>query len=207
MSAKRLCLIEDDEIMGGPLALRLELEGYACDWFKTGRSALTALRKSTYDLVVSDILLPHTSGEAIYTTLLAEGAKLPPFIFMTGHGSVDQAVRLLKLGAVDYLTKPFEPDLLLAKAARAGSASATPMPTRMQMVPWHFASHAQHRGTAASLGSERHLCTDHRRVRCRQGNRRAAVAQVEPSRTPNPSSQSIAAAHAGSADGSGTVRL
>jgi DNA-binding NtrC family response regulator len=115
MSAKRLCLIEDDEIMGGPLALRLELEGYACDWFKTGRSALAALRKTTYDLVVSDILLPHTSGEAIYTTLLAEGAKLPPFIFMTGHGSVDQAVRLLKQGAVDYLTKPFEPDLLLAK--------------------------------------------------------------------------------------------
>ncbi len=115
MAAKRLCLIEDDEIMGGPLALRLELEGYACDWFKTGRGALAALRKTTYDLVVSDILLPHTSGEAIYTTLLAEGAKLPPFIFMTGQGSVDQAVRLLKLGAVDYLSKPFEPDLLLAK--------------------------------------------------------------------------------------------
>jgi DNA-binding NtrC family response regulator len=115
MVAKRLCLIEDDEIMGGPLALRLELEGYACDWFKTGRGALAALRKTSYDMVVSDILLPHTSGEAIYTTLLAEGAKLPPFIFMTGQGSVDQAVRLLKLGAVDYLTKPFEPDLLLAK--------------------------------------------------------------------------------------------
>jgi len=115
MVTKRLCLIEDDEIMGGPLALRLELEGYACDWFKTGRSALAALRKTPYDMVVSDILLPRTSGETIYTTLLEEGVKLPPFIFMTGHGSVDQAVRLLKLGAVDYLTKPFEPELLLAK--------------------------------------------------------------------------------------------
>jgi DNA-binding NtrC family response regulator len=115
MAAKRLCLIEDDEIMGGPLALRLELEGYSCDWFKSGRAALAALRKTPYDMVLSDILLPRTSGEAIYTTLLEEGVKLPPFIFMTGHGSVDQAVRLLKLGAVDYLTKPFEPELLLAK--------------------------------------------------------------------------------------------
>ncbi len=115
MAAKRLCLIEDDEIMGGPLALRLELEGYACDWFKSGRSALAALRKTSYDMVLSDIMLPHTSGEALYTSLLAEGANLPPFIFMTGHGTVDQAVRLLKLGAVDYLTKPFEPELLLAK--------------------------------------------------------------------------------------------
>ncbi len=115
MAAKRLCLIEDDEIMGGPLSLRLELEGYACDWIKSGRAALAALRKNTYDMVVSDILLPHTSGEALYTTLLDEGAKLPPFIFMTGHGTVDQAVRLMKLGAVDYLAKPFEPELLLAK--------------------------------------------------------------------------------------------
>jgi DNA-binding NtrC family response regulator len=115
MAAKRLCLIEDDEIMGGPLSLRLELEGYACDWFKSGRAALAALRKNTYDMVVSDILLPHTSGEALYTTLLDEGAHLPPFIFMTGHGTVDQAVRLMKLGAVDYLAKPFEPELLLAK--------------------------------------------------------------------------------------------
>ncbi len=115
MSGKRICLIEDDEIMGGPLALRLELEGYACDWFKSGRSALAALRKNAYDMVVSDILLPHTHGEAIYTTLLEEGAKLPPFIFMTGHSTVNQAVRLMKLGAVDYLAKPFEPALLLAK--------------------------------------------------------------------------------------------
>ena len=88
MSAKRLCLIEDDEIMGGPLALRLELEGYACDWFKSGRIALAALRKNTYDMVVSDILLPHTSGEALYSTLLEEGANLPPFIFMTGRGGL-----------------------------------------------------------------------------------------------------------------------
>jgi DNA-binding NtrC family response regulator len=115
MVAKRLCLIEDDEIMGGPLALRLELEGYACDWFKSGRSALIALRKNHYDMVVSDILLPQTNGEALYATLLQEGGNLPPFIFMTGHGTVDQAVRLLKLGAVDYLTKPFEPELLMAK--------------------------------------------------------------------------------------------
>ena len=115
MADRRLCLIEDDEIMGGPLALRLELEGYACDWFKTGRTALAALRKTRYDLVVSDILLPQLSGEALYTTLLEEGAHLPPFIFMTGHGAIDQAVRLMKLGAVDYLAKPFEPELLLAK--------------------------------------------------------------------------------------------
>jgi DNA-binding response OmpR family regulator len=111
----RICLIEDDEIMGGALALRLELDGYHCDWHKTGRSALSAMKPGRYGLVISDILLPDTSGETIYTTLLEKGQDVPPFIFMTGHATVDQAVRLMKRGAVDYLTKPFEPEVLLVK--------------------------------------------------------------------------------------------
>ncbi|MDD5390950.1 MAG: sigma-54 dependent transcriptional regulator [Gallionellaceae bacterium] len=114
MNAERICLIEDDEIMGGALALRFELEGLDCDWHQTGRAALAALRKQAYGAVVSDIALPDMSGETLYLALL-ESAAAPPFIFMTGHGAVDQAVRLLKRGAVDYLLKPFEPDLLLGK--------------------------------------------------------------------------------------------
>lgn len=121
MSACRLCLIEDDEIMGGALALRFELEGHACDWHKTGKSALAALRKQAYGAVVSDIALPDMSGEALYLELLDSGATTPPFIFMTGYGAVDQAVRLLKRGAVDYLLKPFEPDLLLGKLKELAS--------------------------------------------------------------------------------------
>jgi len=115
VTATRICLIEDDEIMGGALALRFELEGLDCDWHQTAGSALAALRKNAYGAVVSDIALPDMSGEALYLDLLEGGAATPPFIFMTGRGAVDQAVRLLKRGAVDYLLKPFEPDLLLAR--------------------------------------------------------------------------------------------
>ena len=111
--AARLCLIEDDEIMGGALNMRFELEGFQCDWHKTGKSALAAFQRAQYCAVVSDILLPDITGESLYGRLQEQGGKMPPFIFMTGHGSVEQAVRLLKLGAVDYLLKPFEPDLLL----------------------------------------------------------------------------------------------
>lgn len=115
MSACRICLIEDDEIMGGALALRFELGGHPCDWHRTGKSALAALRGQQYSTVVSDIRLPDMSGEDLYQELIDAGIALPPFIFMTGHGAVDQAVRLLKIGAVDYLLKPFEPDLLPGK--------------------------------------------------------------------------------------------
>lgn len=128
MSVHRICLIEDDAIMGGALALRFELEGLDCDWHQTGKSALAALRKQAYDAVVSDIALPDMSGEDIYLAILEGDNAIPPFIFMTGHGAVDQAVRLLKRGAVDYLLKPFEPDLLLGKLK--------------ELVSWHESDQA-----------------------------------------------------------------
>ncbi len=99
----RVCLIEDDEIMGGALSLRFELEGIDCDWHRTGKTALAALRRQSYCAVVSDIRLPDISGETLYLELLDSGTATPPFIFMTGQGAVDQAVRLLKRGAVEDL--------------------------------------------------------------------------------------------------------
>ena len=73
MPACRICLIEDDAIMGESLALRFELEGYPCDWHKTGKAALAALRRQNYGVVVSDIALPDMSGEAVYQGLLESG--------------------------------------------------------------------------------------------------------------------------------------
>ncbi|MCP5443622.1 MAG: sigma-54-dependent Fis family transcriptional regulator [Chromatiaceae bacterium] len=110
----RICLIEDDEILGEALAERFEVAGFSCEWYKKGASALRALRQPRCHVVVSDIQLPDTTGEALYRTLLEQGAP-PPFLFITGYGAVDQAVRLLKLGAEDYLTKPFDVGELLDK--------------------------------------------------------------------------------------------
>lgn len=111
----RLCLVEDDEIVGEALADRFELEGYACDWFRTGAEALLEMPRRHYDLVLSDIRLPDLSGEALFASLSREMTPLPPYLFITGYGEIDQAVRLLKLGATDYITKPFEIESLLEK--------------------------------------------------------------------------------------------
>ncbi len=121
----RLCLIEDDEIVGEALADRFELEGYACDWFRTGAEALLEVPRRYYDVVVSDIRLPDLSGDAVYESLSREMAPLPPYLFITGYGKIDQAVRLLKLGATDYITKPFEIEALLEKI-RSLTGSAAP---------------------------------------------------------------------------------
>lgn len=121
----RLCLIEDDEIVGEALADRFELEGYACDWFRTGAEALLEMPRRHYDLVLSDIHLPDLSGEALFTSLSREIAPLPPYLFITGYGEIDQAVRLLKLGATDYITKPFEIETLLEKVRGLTGAAAS----------------------------------------------------------------------------------
>lgn len=112
---QRICLIEDDAIMGEALVDRLELEGYACDWHRFGGQALAALQERRYAVAVSDIRLPDMSGEALYLSLREAGMELPPFLFITAFGAIDQAVRLLKLGAEDYLAKPLDIPLLLAK--------------------------------------------------------------------------------------------
>ncbi len=114
-TAKHICLIDDDEIMGEALSLRLTLDGHSCDWFKLGQPAMLALAETAYDAVVCDIQLPDISGEEIYLGLTESFRAPPPFIFITGYGDVGQAVRLIKLGAADYLLKPFDPDVLFDK--------------------------------------------------------------------------------------------
>jgi len=101
--------------MGESLTDRFELEGFGYDWHRSGSEALAALRARSYALVISDIRLPDLTGDALFAQLLADGVALPPFIFITGHGDIDSAVRLLKQGALDYITKPFDLDALVEK--------------------------------------------------------------------------------------------
>ena len=111
----KICLIEDDEIMGESLIDRFDLEGFDHDWHRTGNDALAALRNRHYELVISDIRLPDITGDVLFKQLLGEHVHLPPFVFITGQGDIDNAVSLLKHGAQDYITKPFDLDALVEK--------------------------------------------------------------------------------------------
>ena len=108
----RIGIIEDDLVVGGTLAHRLELEGYTPLWWCTGQDALEGLRTQRPDLVVCDILLPDMSGKDVFLRALPQlGGK--PFLFVTARAQVEDAVYLMKAGAVDYLEKPYSlPDLL-----------------------------------------------------------------------------------------------
>lgn len=112
----RVGLVEDDPVMGGSIVQRLELEGWDVTWWQTGKEAISDLSHAagSLDLVVCDIRLPDVSGETVFEEL-ARRPNVPPFLFITGFGDVDQAVRLMRAGAVDFMTKPFVMDDFLRR--------------------------------------------------------------------------------------------
>lgn len=113
----KLCLIEDDEIMGESLAERFRLEGFDVTWLRSAAEASPALEAGRFAVVVSDIRLPDRNGGELFLELTDRLPRLPPFLFMTAFGTIDRAVELLKAGAADYVTKPFDLDVLVAKVA------------------------------------------------------------------------------------------
>lgn len=110
----RIGLVEDDPIMGESIAHRLDLEGYRVDWWKTGEAALRAVQAEAPDLLICDIRLPDINGEALFDRMMPKHPGMP-VLFITGFAQVDQAVRLMRAGAADYVVKPFAIQDFLSK--------------------------------------------------------------------------------------------
>ncbi|HZF77648.1 MAG TPA: sigma-54 dependent transcriptional regulator [Acetobacteraceae bacterium] len=127
-SPKVVLVVEDDPVLGPALVQRLRLEGHRPRLAATGAAALREALALRPDAVVSDIRLPDMSGEEVYLRLVAELGALPAF-FMTAFGEVAQAVRLVRAGARDYLTKPVNVDRLMdALGAALTAPPSTPKP-------------------------------------------------------------------------------
>ena len=95
-----ILLVEDDPIMGESMSHRLHLEHYGVEWVRSMGAARQSLQQRLYPLVLSDIRLPDGDGEQLLATMAERyGGCCPPVVFMTGFGSVDQAVRLVRGGA------------------------------------------------------------------------------------------------------------
>jgi DNA-binding NtrC family response regulator len=110
-----ICLVEDDPIMGESLADRFRLEGFAVTWLHDAETARAAILEDGFSLVICDIRLPGLAGDHLYEQLRDRLASLPPFLFITGYADLERAVHLLKLGASDYIAKPFDIERLLER--------------------------------------------------------------------------------------------
>ena len=103
-----VAVVEDDPLMGESLVQSLALEGIGATWWRTGADALGAIgRTARADALVCDIRLPDMSGEDVFRELARSGIDLP-VLFMTAFADLDHAVQLMRQGAADYVTKPFE---------------------------------------------------------------------------------------------------
>jgi DNA-binding NtrC family response regulator len=102
--------------MGESLLQRLHLEGYRALWWQSGQEALDQFKDAGCHVLICDIRLPDLDGEQLFRRALPDlGAT--PVIFITAFGEIEQAVRLMRAGADDYVTKPFQVDELLRKIA------------------------------------------------------------------------------------------
>jgi len=113
MSAKVL-VVEDDEAMAVALRDGFAYEGYEVQLARDGEAGLAMAREGSSDLMILDVMLPKMTGLEVCKTLRGEGSELP-IIMLTARGQEIDKVLGLKLGADDYVTKPFSFMELMAR--------------------------------------------------------------------------------------------
>jgi DNA-binding NtrC family response regulator len=115
---RRVLIVEDDEVFLRPLRRALELGGFEVLAAGSGEEALDRLKGEDVDLVVTDQRLPGMDGVALVRRLRAEHPEVG-VVVMTAYGTIGAAVEAMRLGADDYLVKPFEADEILVVLRRA----------------------------------------------------------------------------------------
>jgi DNA-binding response OmpR family regulator len=110
----KIFLVEDDLSFGSVLKSYLEINDFTVEWVDDGKYALDHFRKSMFDICILDIMLPHVDGFTIAGEIRKINS-LVPIIFLTAKKMKDDVLKGYDVGGDDYITKPFDTDILLAK--------------------------------------------------------------------------------------------
>ena len=110
---KRILIVEDDTALAQVVSDNLVFEGFVCECVADGTTAVARFRQFNPDLVLLDIMLPDIVGFDLCGVLRERGST--PVIMLTARGQKEDKLRGLKLGADDYITKPFDMDELVAR--------------------------------------------------------------------------------------------
>ncbi|MDN8616096.1 response regulator transcription factor [Variovorax ginsengisoli] len=105
----RLLLVEDSELLGTAIQKGFVRSGYAVDWSRGGKDALSALASCEYDCVLLDLGLPDLGGDILLKIIRSRGIPVS-VIVVTARGNIQDRVRLLDMGADDYMVKPLDLD-------------------------------------------------------------------------------------------------
>jgi two-component system NtrC family response regulator len=149
-STSTILIIEDDDSLRRVTEYTLKEEGYRVLTASNGRVGLDVFRSASVDLVLTDVRMPEMDGMEVLPRLKAMQPDLP-VIMLTAHGTITSAVEAMKLGAFDYLTKPFSRDQLRASVRKALEVADLKTENRQlrQMVAERFSFAAMIAGSRA----------------------------------------------------------
>lgn len=117
MSQRTLLVVEDDPGLQEAIVDTLVLSGYDCITASCGEDALVKLQSQAVDMVISDIQMPGMDGLSLLQNVTRRFSQIP-VLLMTAYGNIESAVKAIQQGAVDYLVKPFAPEVLLNQVSR-----------------------------------------------------------------------------------------
>lgn len=110
----KIFLVEDDLSFGSVLKSYLEINDYSVEWVDDGKYALDHFRKGLFNICILDIMLPHVDGFTIASEIRQINNDVP-IIFLTAKKLKEDVLKGYGVGGDDYITKPFDTDILLAK--------------------------------------------------------------------------------------------
>ena len=133
MEKKKILAIDDEQIVLDSVKKILGAEDFDVDPAVSSREGLERAMKQDYDLVLTDIRMPEIGGMRILRDIKRSKPSTPVVIF-TGYATVQSAVQAMKLGASDYIEKPFTPDMLLTTVKKVLEKAASEEPEKQELI-------------------------------------------------------------------------
>jgi len=133
MANERVLLVDDEEDFVEALSARMERRGLDVEVAKDGYEALEKARVQQFDAIIMDLAMPGMDGVETLRGLRVDQPDLQ-VIFLTGHGTLETGVEAMKLGAMDFLEKPTDINLLIEKVREAGSKTSAARERKAQQM-------------------------------------------------------------------------
>ena len=118
MNTKRILVVDDEEIVRTSCSRTLAPAGFDVRLARNGVEGMNMLKEEAFDLVLTDLKMPDMDGIEVLRKI-KESWPAVEVIIITGYQTVDTAVKAIKLGAFDYIEKPFTPDALITAVSKA----------------------------------------------------------------------------------------
>ncbi|HPR64635.1 MAG TPA: sigma-54 dependent transcriptional regulator [Thermoanaerobaculia bacterium] len=114
----KILIVDDEQNLRSMLAIFFEKRGYSTDLASTGDEALDLLTRNSYDIIISDVRMPGVDGIELLQHV-QKAPESPPVLLITAYGSEDQSLSAIRMGAADYIKKPFDMEELYFRVTKA----------------------------------------------------------------------------------------